>query len=186
SLAIALPGRHASLAAAAKEAGQLMALAGPDDAPPPAPRPAPLKDQALDHASECALLYTSGTTGRPKGCILPNEYFLHAGAWYARIGGLAALRQGSERMLTPLPLVHMNAMAYSVMAMVFTGGCLIPIDRFHPKTWWDTVRDAHATVVHYLGVMPAMLMKAHAAPHDTAHQVRFGFGAGVDRSLHAP
>ena len=89
-------------------------------------------------------------------------------------------------MLTPLPLVHMNAMAYSTMAMVLTGGCLIPLDRFHPKTWWDSVRESRATVVHYLGVMPAMLMKAPATADDRRHSVRFGFGAGVDRSLHAP
>lgn len=89
-------------------------------------------------------------------------------------------------MITPLPLVHMNAMAYSAMAMVVTGGCLIVLDRFHPNSWWDSVRASRATVVHYLGVMPAMLMKAQASAQDTAHQVRFGFGAGVDRSLHAP
>jgi acyl-CoA synthetase (AMP-forming)/AMP-acid ligase II len=87
-------------------------------------------------------------------------------------------------MLTPLPLVHMNAMAYSVMAMVTTGGCLIPLDRFHPQTWWDTVRDSAATVVHYLGVMPAILMKAPPLVRDRQHGVRFGFGAGIDRSLH--
>src|SRR5579864_3260954 len=31
---------------------------------------------------ECALLYTSGTTGQPKGCVLSNDYFLTAGRWY--------------------------------------------------------------------------------------------------------
>ena len=67
-------------------------------------------------------------------------------------------------MLTPLPLVHMNAMAYSAMAMVLTGGCLIPLDRFHPRSWWDSVRDSRATVLHYLGVMPAILMKAEPSP----------------------
>ena len=158
---------------------------GPDDAPPAAPFAAPLAGSEPGELSECALLYTSGTTGRPKGCILPNRYFLHAGGWYARIGGLAALRPGQERMLTPLPLVHMNAMAYSAMAMVLTGGCLIPLDRFHPRSWWDSVRESRATVLHYLGVMPAILMKAEPRPGRAAgHPLRLRRGRGPQ--LHAP
>lgn len=186
AVAVALPSHHAGLAVAAKAAMRPLVLMHPDQAPSSAAFAAPLHGKSPDINSECALLYTSGTTGRPKGCMLPNEYFLQAGNWYATIGGLASLRPGCERMLTPLPLVHMNAMAYSVMAMVVTGGCLISIDRFHPKTWWETVRTSRATVVHYLGVMPAILMKARAAASDTDHDVRFGFGAGIDRALHAP
>tara|TARA_R110001583_G_scaffold127717_1_gene279484 strand:- start:6549 stop:8183 length:1635 start_codon:yes stop_codon:yes gene_type:complete len=184
ALAIALPQRHADLLAAADRAGRPFQVMGERDTPPEAAFPAPQADTEPHELSEAALLYTSGTTGRPKGCILPNRYFLHAGNWYANIGGLATLEPGKERMLTPLPLVHMNAMAYSAMAMIMTGGCLIPLDRFHPRSWWDSVRESRATVVHYLGVMPAMLMKAEASPADRDHSVRFGFGAGVDRSLH--
>lgn len=186
ALAVALPERHADLLAAAQRAGRDLRVMGPDDAPPAAPFAAPLAGSQPDVLTECALLYTSGTTGRPKGCILPNRYFLHAGGWYARIGGLCELRPGQERMLTPLPLVHMNAMAYSAMAMLLTGGCLIPLDRFHPKTWWDSVRDSGATVLHYLGVMPAILMKAEPSTRDLQPAIRFGFGAGVDRKLHQP
>ena len=186
ALAVALPERHADLLAAAQRAGRELRVMGPDDAPPAAPFAAPLAGSEPDVLTECALLYTSGTTGRPKGCILPNRYFLHVGGWYARIGGLCELRPGQERMLTPLPLVHMNAMAYSAMAMVLTGGCLIPLDRFHPKTWWDSVRDSGATVLHYLGVMPAILMKAEPSARDKQPAIRFGFGAGVDRKLHQP
>jgi acyl-CoA synthetase (AMP-forming)/AMP-acid ligase II len=186
ALAVALPERHADLLAAAERAGRELCVMGPDDTPPAAPFAAPLAGSEPDILTECALLYTSGTTGRPKGCILPNRYFLHAGGWYARIGGLCELRPGQERMLTPLPLVHMNAMAYSAMAMLLTGGCLIPLDRFHPKTWWDSVRDSGATVLHYLGVMPAILMKAEPSARDKQPAIRFGFGAGVDRKLHQP
>ncbi len=186
AIAIAVGSHHGALHAAALAANRPLAIIGPDSLPEPAVNTAPLAHRAIDSATECALLYTSGTTGRPKGCIVPNDYFLHAGRWYAKIGGLAALRSGCERMLTPLPLVHMNAMAYSVMAMVLTGGCLITVDRFHPKTWWDTVRASGATVLHYLGVMPAILMKAEPGENDTDHNVRFGFGAGIDRTLHAP
>jgi acyl-CoA synthetase (AMP-forming)/AMP-acid ligase II len=186
AIAIALPSRHQELRAAAERANRPLQIIAADAAPPPAPFPAPAAGTAPGIMTECALLYTSGTTGRPKGCILPNRYFLHAGNWYANIGGLATLHAGRDRMLTPLPLVHMNAMAYSAMAMLLTGGCLITLDRFHPQTWWANVRDSRATVLHYLGVMPAILMKAAPAPQDRDHQIRFGFGAGVDRALHDP
>ena len=186
ALAVALPQRHPDLRVAALATGRPLALMSDGDAPPPAPFAAPEAGRAPDELSECALLYTSGTTGRPKGCILPNRYFLHSGRWYANVGGLATLRPGEERMLTPLPLVHMNAMAYSTLAVVLTGGCLIVLDRFHPATWWASVRESRASVVHYLGVMPAMLMQAEPSAADTRHAVRFGFGAGVEKSLHAP
>lgn len=186
ALAVALPQRHAALRDAAVATGRPLALMSDGEVPPPAPFAPPLAGQPVDERTECALLYTSGTTGRPKGCMLPNRYYLHAGRWYAQVGGLATLREGCERMLTPLPLVHMNAMAYSTLAMVRTGGCLIVLDRFHPGSWWASVRESKATVVHYLGVMPAMLMKAAPSPDDRAHAVRFGFGAGVDRALQAP
>jgi acyl-CoA synthetase (AMP-forming)/AMP-acid ligase II len=130
------------------------------------------------------LLYTSGTTGRPKGCVLSNDYFLRAGEWYATIGGLCTLHEG-DRLITPLPLTHMNAMAYSSMAMIVTGGCIVQLDRFHPRTWWDSVRESQASIVHYLGVMPSMLLGAPPDPRDRDHAVRFGFGAGVDRRHHA-
>jgi acyl-CoA synthetase (AMP-forming)/AMP-acid ligase II len=135
--------------------------------------------------TECALLYTSGTTGRPKGCVLPNEYFLWAGHWYASIGGLCQVSPGGERLITPLPMSHMNAMAYSTMVMLLTGGCIVPLDRFHPDSWWDSVRESRATIVHYLGVMPAMLLGASPEEGDREHHVRFGFGAGVSPRLHA-
>jgi acyl-CoA synthetase (AMP-forming)/AMP-acid ligase II len=171
---VAIPSRHAAL----REAGGVRIFA-PDD-PPPA------VVGSGSAANEAALLYTSGTTGRPKGCVLPDEYFLTAGAWYANLGGLGTMRPGTERMLTPLPLFHMNALAYSAMAMLMTGGCLIPLDRFHPRSWWQTVRESKATIVHYLGVMPAILMADPPSPEDRALDVRFGFGAGVDGKLHAP
>jgi acyl-CoA synthetase (AMP-forming)/AMP-acid ligase II len=155
-----------------------------DDATPPPPAPIRAVETTPSRATECALLYTSGTTGRPKGCVLSNDYFLRAGGWYARIGGLCALRDG-DRLITPLPLTHMNAMAYSSMAMIMTGGCIVQPDRFHPRSWWDAVRESQASIVHYLGVMPSMLLNAAPDPRDRHHAVRFGFGAGVDRRHHA-
>ena len=153
---------------------------------PPALEAAPDAGTTPGPATECALLYTSGTTGRAKGCMLSNAYFLRAGEWYAGLGGVCTVRPDQERILTPLPLNHVNAMAFSVMVVVTVGGCLIQLDRFHPRSWWNSVRDSRATIVHYLGVMPAMLLTAPASNADHAHAVRWGFGAGVDGRHHAP
>jgi acyl-CoA synthetase (AMP-forming)/AMP-acid ligase II len=160
-----------------------LALATPD-ALPAGQVPAPIGGR-VGPESECALLYTSGTTSKPKGCVLSNAYFLAAGRWYIEAGGLCTLRVGEDRLLTPLPMVHMNAMAFSTMAMIMAGGCIIPLDRFHPTKFWESVRTSRASIVHYLGVMPAMLLQSAPSLADRDHQVRFGFGAGVDRRLHA-
>lgn len=186
ALAVALPARVADLRAAAAEAGRDMPVIEPE-ADLPAPAAAPVPERSGGSAGqEAAMLYTSGTTGSPKGCVLPNEYFLMAGRWYRQAGGLCALGEDGERMITPLPIFHMNAMAYSFMAMIAVGGCLTALDRFHPRTWWASVRESGASCLHYLGVMPSMLMKAEPSQDDRAHGVRFGFGAGVDPKLHAP
>ncbi len=183
--AFVLPERCAEIAAAAAAVGSDLTPVTPHDPLPrlASPGGAPAGE---DSQREAALLYTSGTTGSPKGCVLTNEYFLHSGDWYRNSGNLITLMQGEERMLTPLPVFHMNAMAVSVMAMVTVAGCLTMLDRFHASTWWQSVRDSRATCLHYLGVMPAILMKAPPTPDDRAHNVRFGFGAGVPAELHGP
>ena len=47
--------------------------------------------------------------------MLANRYYLLAAQWYAALDGHVSLRVGSERMLTPLPVNHMNAMAALLM-----------------------------------------------------------------------
>jgi acyl-CoA synthetase (AMP-forming)/AMP-acid ligase II len=147
---------------------------------------APPGAQAIaGRAAECGLLYTSGTTGKPKGCILSNDYYLRAGARYANRGGYVRVEMGKARVLTPLPLFHMNAMAGSTMGMVTTGGCVIQLDRFHPRTWWQDVAATRATGVHYLGVMPAILLKLPQARDEREHCVLYGTGANVEPEHHA-
>jgi acyl-CoA synthetase (AMP-forming)/AMP-acid ligase II len=156
------------------EAGAVIDAASLED-PPPAGKGS--------GADECALLYTSGTTGKPKGCLLSNAYFLGLGRRYIAEGGLCELREGEERLITPLPLFHMNALAFSTTAMILTAGCIVQLDRFHPKSWWRDVADSRATIAHYLGVMPAILMKDESP--FPKHQVRFGYGANANPKDHA-
>ena len=132
-----------------------------------------------------SILYTSGTTGRPKGCVLSHGYEIAAGAWYASLGGVAGLRTAADRIYNPLPLYHANAGVVSLMGAILTGNCQIQPDRFHPQRWWREVAETGATVVHYLGVIAPVLLKLPPGEHERRHKVRFGIGAGIEPELHA-
>src|SRR5204862_5569209 len=133
-----------------------------------------------------SILYTSGTTGRPKGCILSHGYEVAAGVWYASLGGLATLRRGQDRIYNPLPLYHVNSGVVSLLGAVLTGNCQIQPDRFHPQLWWRELAQTRATVVHYLGIIAPLLLGQPASEEDRRHGVRFGLGAGIEPQLHAP
>ena len=183
ALIICLESRKHELRDAAASSGVELAVITSGNKPAAPRSNAVVAENLTGVEREAAVLYTSGTTGEPKGCVLPNEYFLLAGHWYATLGGIVNLSTDGERMITPLPAFHMNAMAYSFMAMVTVGGCLISLDRFHPRSWWSDVAASRATCLHYLGVMPSVLMSLPESSDDRDHQIRFGFGAGVDPKL---
>ncbi|MDK3020736.1 AMP-binding protein [Pseudodonghicola flavimaris] len=138
-----------------------------------------------DLEGDCALIYTSGSTGKPKGCLLSNRYFLNWATWYSAQGGAISLRQGQERLMTPLPTFHVNSTGHSFLGMLSCGGAQIIIDRFHPRSWWRDAIDCEATCFHYLGVMPAILLELPEAPEDRGHKMRYGLGGGVHPDHHA-
>jgi acyl-CoA synthetase (AMP-forming)/AMP-acid ligase II len=145
--------------------------------PPAATRP-PQRGVLAD--DECALLFTSGSTGKPKGCMLSNSYFMTLADWYVTQGGIADISEDSEVALTPLPMFHMNALGCTALGMIVKGGAIVPLDRFHASRWWQSVSESGATIVHCLGVIPAILLRLPVSPFETAHKVKFSLGPGVD------
>lgn len=131
-----------------------------------------------------SILYTSGTTGRPKGCVLSHRYELASGDWYARKGGLIQIREGQDRLYNPLPLFHINSSVLSFFCMMLTGNAQVQSDRFQPSRWWEEVVTSQSTIVHYLGVIIPLLLKQPVSEFEKQHCVRFGHGAGVEPQLH--
>jgi acyl-CoA synthetase (AMP-forming)/AMP-acid ligase II len=186
-LAVVLAHRHADVEAVARDRTRPLPVveAGTVEAGVPRPRPAPRPGPpGLD--TECGLLYTSGTTGRPKGCILTNFYYLNAGAWYRDLGGRLTIEPGRERILNPLPLFHMNSQAVTATCAILTANCVVLPERFSPTRWWPDVAWSRATVVHYLGVVPPLLLNQPPVAEERGHRVKFGLGAGVEPGLHEP
>jgi acyl-CoA synthetase (AMP-forming)/AMP-acid ligase II len=147
-------------------------------------RPRALHAGKPDRETIASVLYTSGTTGKPKGCLISNQYGVNAGAWYLSRGGHQTLEFGEDRLFNPFPVHHMNAGIVSLMAMVFSANCLVLWDRFHPKTWWRDVVATGSTAVHYMGLIPPVLVKQDPVPEERQHKVKFAFGAGVDPDIH--
>ncbi|MEZ5787601.1 MAG: AMP-binding protein [Xanthobacteraceae bacterium] len=148
----------------------------------PARRPAAKGSPTPD--TPASILYTSGTTGRPKGCVLSHGYEIASGMRYASLGGLATLHPGRDRIYNPLPLYHVNAGILSLFGAILTGNCQVQPDRFHPERWWHDIVETRATVVHYLGIIAAVLHNQPPTADERAHTVRFGLGAGIEPQLH--
>lgn len=184
-LAVGMASNRGRLQAAAAEAEhkiQIVTLGQGLDTLPSPGRPA--QAEPLGRQTETAVIYTSGTTGRPKGCLIDNDYMFWVGEWYAGLGGHVSLQTARDRLFVPLPVFHVNAGINTLTAVILTANCLIMPDRFHPDSWWRDLVVTRATGMHYLGVVPTLLLKADPCAEARQHTVRFGLGAGIDPELH--
>ena len=184
-LAVVLDHRAADIAEVAQgldPAVPVVGLAAFGDLPP-ARRTAAGSPAGRD--SEAVLLFTSGTSGMPKGCVIDNDYLFYAGERYLRAGGMMTVRPGRERLYNPLPLFYANSVSISNPAMILSGNCMIFPDRFHPKSFWQDLVATRATMIHYLGIIPPVMIGQPKCPEERAHGVRFGIGAGIEPAVHA-
>jgi crotonobetaine/carnitine-CoA ligase len=134
----------------------------------------------VGYYDEASILYTSGTTGNPKGCVEQHSYYLYAGEVYSKMFQFST----NERILNPLPFYHMNPQILTTMGTMIVGASMVMVDRFSPKNWWPDILRYKATFYHYLGVVPAMLMGLPESDEEKNLQPTRGMGAGVPRQLH--
>jgi long-chain acyl-CoA synthetase len=123
------------------------------------------------------LMYTSGTTGQPKGALLTHANLLAAARSVAEWHRLSP----SDRCLSSLPIYHINGQVIATVTPFVSGGSVIAPHRFSVGTWWELVERYQATWVNMVPTIIAYLLNA-ADPQRGYRFPRVRFG----RSASAP
>jgi long-chain acyl-CoA synthetase len=121
------------------------------------------------------LLYTSGTTGVPKGCLLSNKNMIAGG----RNVTLAHQLTPNDIGLVSLPLYHINAEIVSVMGPLVSGSSIVMPERFHATQFWPLISDYRCTWFSVVPTIISYLVAGTEIEGKGYHldQVRFGRSA---------
>jgi len=134
----------------------------------------------IDIDAMSALMYTSGTTGAPKGVV--NRYSSSNLAGIRMLG--AMLREG-DVLYTCLPLFHANALFLSAVRALVLGYPLALSRRFSASRFWDEIRRYGVTTFNALGAMIPILMKQPERENDADNKVRVVVSAACPASVWA-
>ncbi len=136
-------------------------------------------DYTLDPEDIVFLLYTSGTTGFPKGVIY------RAKGWDAEspIAFAKLLLNDDDIPYTALPLFHGNAIGWSVRLSLALGLTFAVDKRFSASRFWDSIRRYQATQFNAIGSVMQILMKQPERPDDAENPVRMVLSMGMPRDL---
>ncbi|WP_300539044.1 AMP-binding protein [uncultured Nocardioides sp.] len=171
-LVVARPEHHELLTAYATVVGpDELADQGAEDLPAP----------VLTPGTVVNVQYTSGTTGRPKGCLLDHAY-------WTTLGGSMLTEHphltSDDVLLTAQPFHYVDPQ-WNVVAALMAGAHLVVLDGFHPSTFWSKVREHEVTYFYCLASMPVLLLKMPADPADRDHRVRAVQCSAIPPALHA-
>ena len=133
---------------------------------------AQLFELSPDH--HALLMYTSGTTGRPKGVVHTHASLL-AGGWTTAI---AHELSESDRGFCVLPIYHINGLCVTVMGSLVSGGSLSMVGKFSTSRFWQQAEDSKVTWFSVVPTIISHLLHGNAEPSgDCKARMRFGRSA---------
>jgi carnitine-CoA ligase len=124
--------------------------------------------------------YTSGTTGRPKGCMLSNRYWASLARKLVEFNALGE----DDVMLTAQPFYYMDPQ-WNVACALLAGCPLVILDRFHPTSLMERIRAHGVTWFYCLGTMPMMMLKTPPQPSDADNRLRTVMCSAIPPGRHA-
>ena len=123
---------------------------------------------AIEPHDPAVLIPTSGTTGRSKLVTQTHQGYVLAAEGFPSWLGLTA----EDRLLTALPIFHINAPAYSILGSMAVGASVVVLPRYSPSGFLDAVRRHGATETNMIGAMLEMLMRQPARADDADNPLR--------------
>lgn len=126
-----------------------------------------------------SIMYTSGTTGPPKGVVIPHEKYLST----ARAISTRSLLKPGSVLFTGLPLFHCNAQEMTTNTAILNDLTAAYEEWFHASTYWETAATLGATHVSLLISMINILYKQAEKPTDRGHGVKVALTAGTSREV---
>jgi long-chain acyl-CoA synthetase len=115
------------------------------------------RNLALGRDEEAIIIYTSGTTGKPKGCLLTHGNLL--GNARQIVDWLKFTP--ADRLLSVMPLFHMNAVMVTTIAAMYAGGSSVVSPRFSASRFWQTISDYEVTSFGSVATMLSMLLATY-------------------------
>ncbi|MBY0266837.1 MAG: AMP-binding protein [Burkholderiales bacterium] len=135
----------------------------------------------VDADATCLIVYTSGTTGFPKGAMHSQRSFVTGGEAFVQ----RVYLQDDDRVMVVLPMFHINAMFYSVAGTLAAGASMIIIPKFSASTFWQTAVDTGATEVNIIEAIGSILRARPRSEFRPDHKITkvYGVRASMDETF---
>jgi acyl-CoA synthetase (AMP-forming)/AMP-acid ligase II len=146
--------------------------------------PEPMTAQPVAAGSPAALVYTTGTTGNPKGVMLSHRSLLFVAAVSSRLRGLVP----GDLAYGVLPVSHVYGLTSVLLGTLYAGACLRLSPRFTPRAMLDAIRHEGLSIVQGVPAMYARLLElcaleGVAAPLASTLRFAYAGGSPLDPSL---